>query len=397
MLGHVLITGASIAGNAAAWWLTHHGVQVTVVERAHEFRDGGQNVDVRGIGRTVLKLMGLEQAALDGGTKEEGVAWIDARGRTIARIAMTDAGPNGPTAELEILRGDLSRLLYEPARTRASYRFGDHVTAIEDGEGAATVTFASGMIERFDAAVVAEGVGSSTREMVFPGENEPRWMDVTVALGTIPRTDEDDRFWRLYNAPGARSVGLRPDPYGTTRAGLILRRKAQGEHTWSVEEQKAYVRTQFADAGWQTPRILDGLDGTDDFYLDALRQVRMKRWSKGRVVLVGDAAWCVTPIGGIGSTLAITGGYVLASEMLRAASLPAAFAAYEQAMRPMVTDGQKVHGIGPRMLIPHSKVGIGLLHRALRVVTRPAIMKGLGKAFGGKPIEPDLSLYALTT
>lgn len=394
MRGHVLITGASIAGNAAAWWLTRYGFEVTVVERAPAFRDGGQNVDVRGIGRKVLKLMGLEQPALDGGTKEEGVAWIDARGRTVARIALADAGPNGPTAELEILRGDLAQLLYEPARAKARYRFGDHVTALDDTGNGVSVSFAGGTTERFDAVVVAEGVGSSTREIVFPGENAPRWMDMTIALGTIARTATDDRFWRLYNAPGARNISLRPDPHGTTRAGVLLRRRAQGEHTWSVSEQKGYVRTNFADAGWETPRILDGLEAADDFYLDALRQVRMERGSKGRVVLTGDAAWCVTPLGGIGATLAIAGAYVLASEMARAESVPAALAAYEQVMRPMVADGQKVHGIGPRLLIPQTRVGIGLLHGALRVVTRPAVMKGLGKAFGDRPIEPDLDRYA---
>lgn len=390
---HVLISGASIAGNATAWWLTAQGLQVTVVERAPAFRDGGQNVDVRGVGRKVLKRMGLEQAALDGGTKEEGTAWIDARGHTAARISVADAGANGPTAEMEILRGDLARLLYEPARERATYRFGDHVTAIEDGETAASVTFASGAIERFDAVIVAEGVGSSTREMIFPGENRPRYMGLTFALGTIARTDRDDRDWRLYNAPGARVVMLRPDSHGTTRAGLMLRRKPRGEQRWSAAEQKAYLRETFADAGWDAARVLDGLERADDFYLDVLRQVRMKRWFRGRVVLVGDAAWCVTPLGGIGATLAITGAYVLACEMARGDSLPTAFAEYERVMRPMVTQGQKVPGIAPRMFAPGSRLGIGLLHGAMRMLSRPAVLKTLGRFAGDRIVEPDLDRY----
>lgn len=394
MARRILISGASIAGNAAAWWLARYGVQVTVVESAPGFRDGGQNVDVRGVGRAVLRRMGLEQAALDAGTKEEGVAWVDARGTVIAHLSLAEAGANGPTAELEILRGDLARLLYEPARAQATYRFGDSIAAIEDGATAATVTFTSGTVERFDAVVVAEGVGSSTRELVFPGENRPRWMGLTIALGTIPRTDRDDHFWRLYNAAGARCVGLRPDPHGTTRAALILRRKAGGEQRWSVDRQKAFLRETFADAGWEAGRILNGLDRAEDFYLDVLRQVRMTQWSKGRVVLTGDAAWCVTPLGGIGATLAITGGYVLASEMMRADGMAGAFAAYERAMRPMVAQGQSVPKLAPRLLTPRSQLSIRLLHHALRTVSRPKVLRAVSKAFSSEPREPDLSHYA---
>ncbi|PWH26441.1 FAD-binding monooxygenase, partial [Xanthomonas euvesicatoria] len=139
----ILITGASIAGNTAAWTLAHRGFDVTVVERATRFRDGGQNIDVRGVGREVLQRMGLEQAALAQGTGEEGTAWIDAHGQAVATFKTEDIDGDGPTAELEILRGDLARLLYDAARGHVTYRFGDRIASIEDAAGsdAATVTF----------------------------------------------------------------------------------------------------------------------------------------------------------------------------------------------------------------------------------------------------------------
>ena len=165
----VFITGASVAGNALAWWLGRHGFDVTVVERAPGFRDGGQNVDVRGIGRDVLRLMGLERAALDLGTGEEGTVFVDERGRPVASFKVGDGG--GPTAEMEILRGDLARLLYERAQDRADFRFGDNVAGVAQDGGVATVTFASGLVERYAAVIAAEGVGSATRRLVFPGEN----------------------------------------------------------------------------------------------------------------------------------------------------------------------------------------------------------------------------------
>ena len=393
MTRRILITGASVAGNTAAWWLGRAGFDVTVVERAPAFRDGGQNVDVRGSGRVVLRRMGLEQAALDNGTGEEGTAWVDGKGTAAATFLTIEGEADGPTAEMEILRGDLAHLLYEPASDHAAYRFGDSVTAIEQSDEAATVTFASGATERFDAVIVAEGVGSTTRDRVFGDENVPRWMDLTIAYCTIPRVAEDDRLWRWYNATGGRSVSLRLDRHGTTRAMLSIQQPPNGTQDWGTARQKAWLRERFADAGWQTGRVLDGMDATDDFYFDVLRQVRMPRWSKGRVVLSGDAAWCATPIAGIGTTLAITGAYALAAEMARTDDIVAAFAAYEKAMRPMVEDAQGVPKIAPRIMNPQSRTGIRLLHAALNVASRPSVRGLASKAFGGRSNAPDLSRY----
>ncbi|MBB4155029.1 2-polyprenyl-6-methoxyphenol hydroxylase-like FAD-dependent oxidoreductase [Sphingomonas jinjuensis] len=393
MAKNILITGASVAANTAAFWLGRGGCAVTVVERAPSFRDGGQNVDVRGVGREVLRRMGLEQAALAQGTGEEGTAWVDGEGRPVAEFRTDEMAGDGPTAEMEILRGDLARLLYEAARDRADYRFGDHVTHIvQDGDGAA-VTFASGGTERYDAVVVAEGVGSTTRELAFPQENDPRWMDLTIAYFTIPPTPDDDRMWRWYNATGGRSISLRPDRHGTTRAMLSVQKPPEGEQDWSRDRQRQWLAERFADAGWQAARVLEGLATTDDFYFDVLRQVRMPRWSNGRVALTGDAAWCATPIAGIGTTLAVTGAYVLAAELLRHDDPATAFAAYERAMRPMVEEGQGVPKIAPRLMNPHSRLGIRLLHGVLGIASTPALRDAAAKLFARPPKQPDLSGY----
>jgi 2-polyprenyl-6-methoxyphenol hydroxylase-like FAD-dependent oxidoreductase len=393
MSRRILITGASVAGNTAAWWLGHYGFDVTVVERTPEFRDGGQNIDVRGVGREVLHRMGLEQTALDHGTGEEGTVWIDEQGGEVAKFVTAELGGDGPTAEMEILRGDLARLLYEPARERATFRFGDSIDRVEDGADAVSVTFASGQTEQYDAVVIAEGVGSSTRELVFPKENDPRWMDLTTAYFTIPRQADDDRMWRWYHATDGRSISLRPDTHGTTRAMLTLQQPPNGEHEWSVERQKAYLRERFSDAGWEANRVLAAMEETEDFYFDVLRQVRMKRWSKGRVVLTGDAAWCATPLAGIGATLAVTGGYVLASELMRSSDVGQSFSAYEEAMRPMVEKGQGVPKIAPRLMNPHTRLGINLLHNVLDIASKPAIRGLATKLFASEPEAPDLSRY----
>ena len=294
---------------------------------------------------------------------------------------------------MEILRGDLARLLYEPARQHATYRFDDSIARVDQGDDGADVTFASGIVERYDAVIVAEGVGSKTREMVFRGDNQPRWMDLTIAYFTIPRRADDDRLWRWYNAPGGRSISLRPDRHGTARAMLSVQQPSGGEQDWDAARQKAWLRERFADAGWQSDRVIAGMETTDDFYFDVLRQVRMPRWSKGRVVLTGDAAWCATPIAGYGTTLAVTGAYVLAQELIRFADVEPALTAYEATMRPMVEDAQAVPKIAPRLANPHSRLGIRLLHGALSVASRPAVRGLTGKLFGGRSKDVNLARY----
>lgn len=145
MSKRILISGASVAGNTTAWWLTHRGFEVTVIEKAPAFRDGGQNVDVRGAGREVLRKMGLEKAALDLTTSEAGTDWVDGDDNTIARFAVKDIG-DGPTAEMEIMRGDIARMIYDPAKSRATYRFDETIKALEQD------TFGMRCISRKDRA-----------------------------------------------------------------------------------------------------------------------------------------------------------------------------------------------------------------------------------------------------
>ena len=394
--GRILVTGASIAGNAAAWWLGRYGFDVTVVERAPAFREGGQNVDVRGVGREVMRLMGLERAALDLGTGEEGTIFVDEAGRAVAEFRLVEGAGDGPTAEMEILRGDLASLLYRETRTTATFRFGDSVEALVQDSEAATVTFASGLVERYAAVIVAEGVGSATRALVFPGENRPRWMDLTIAYFTIPRTASDNRLWRWFHAGKGRGVSLRPDQHGTIRAMLSLQGAPEGEQSWNTAQQKALLRARFADAGWETPRVLAALDTTDDFYFDVLRQVRMPRWSNGRVVLTGDAAWCVTPLAGRGTTLALVGAYVLAGELAQG-DPTAAFTAYERVMRPSVEKAQGVRKLVPRLFHPQSRAGVRLVRAALRTAGSPAVQRTIGRLSTGARAEPSLPHYHLKT
>ncbi len=393
----ILITGASVAGCAAAWWLGRsHEFDVTVVERHPEFRDGGQNIDIRGAGREVLRRMGLEERALQAGTGETGTAWVDDDGSVIAQIDTEELGSDGPTAEMEILRGDLARILYEDSRERTTFKYGDYISAVDERADEVAVTFESGTTENFDLVVVAEGVGSRTREIVFPGENEAYPLDMTLAYFTIPRQAHNDRRWRWYHTTKGRGVSLRPDRHGTARAMLSVQKEPEGEQDWTRERQVAWLQERFADVGWEAPRVVSEMVETDDFYFDVLRQVRMPRWSRGRVVLCGDAAWCVTPLGGVGATLALVGGYVLAGELARTDNHSEALARYEGRLRQFVEKAQDIKKIVPRIANPHSRLGLAFMHATVKLAAAPVVKDLMARFLANRSDDIDLPEYELT-
>ena len=395
MPASILVTGASIAGNTTAWWLAKQGFDVEVVERAPAFRDGGQNVDVRGNAREVLRRMGLEELAFQRSTRERGTDWVDEDDSVVARFEAGDSETDsGPTAELEIRRGDIARIIHDAVRERAACRFGDRIEGVEQDAAGVAVRFESGRQARYDMVVVAEGVGSHTRELVFPGENEPRWMDLTIAYFSMPSRPGDSPYARQYNTVDGRGATLKRSLDGQLGAYLGIQKKTEGENEWPVEDQRRFIEAQFAGDGWEIPRMLEAMRQTDDFYFDVLRQVRMARWSDGRVVLTGDAAWCPTPLAGIGTTLAIVGGYVLAGELARASGDTArAFDAYERVMRPFVKEGQNVPKIVPRLLWPHSRAGVKLMRGAMHLAATPVVKHLINNSFARDANHIDLPNY----
>ncbi|AYJ48669.1 FAD-dependent monooxygenase [Rhodococcus sp. P1Y] len=386
----VLITGASVAGPTLAFWLDRAGFDVTVVERSPELRLGGQNVDIRGTGREVVRRMNLEATLLANGTTEQGTRFVDDAGRTIAEFPAGTDDSSGATAELEILRGELARILVESAGPTTTYRYGDHVAGVTQDAAGVDIVFASGAAERFDLVFFADGIRSSSRELVFAGEADIRDLGLYTAYGTIPRIDTDDSWWRWMNADGARVVGLRPDNLGTTRFSLSWMSQSRGYERADPDDVVAAIRATFGDVGGEAPRILGAVGSGSELYVDYLSQVRAPRWSNGRVALVGDAAWCATPLSGMGTTLSVTGAYILAGELARASDHRAAFAQYDAVMRPLVDRAQKLPPGTPKVAHPSTRVGVAVMRSILRLAgSKPA------RVLASKFASPDAEATAL--
>jgi len=390
-----VVSGASIAGLSTAFWLRRAGWDVIVLERAPRFRDGGQNVDVRGLAKDVLERMGLLDAVRAATTTETGTVVVDADGAV--RATLPSDGPEGATAELEVLRGDLARIVLD-AVPDVEVVYGDTVSDVQEHATGVSIVTAAGRRLEAEVLVVAEGARSRTRDRLFPAASiHRRDLGITMAVGTIPRTASDDQTWRWFNAIGGRSVHLRPDNHGTTRAILAY---APGEDLVGVDRAEALtrVRARYAGVGWQAPRVLDAFENADDLYFDQLTQIRVDRWHCGRVALVGDAAWCVTLMGGGGASLALIGGYGLAAALAAptaAADPVTAFAAYERWMRPLADRVGRTPRALVRFAYPRTRVGLAARGVADRLVTATILRTLVQRLHAGKKDDARIALPSL--
>ncbi|MFI7447936.1 FAD-dependent monooxygenase [Nonomuraea sp. NPDC049714] len=318
----VLISGASIAGPALAYWLDRYGCDVTVVEKAPGLRTGGQAVDFKGATHlTVLERMGILEEVRRRQTGGTDQVIVDADGRRLAVMPGEFTG-----GDIEILRGDLSALLFERTAGTCEYVFGDSIASLTDTGDGVRVTFERAAPRTFDLVVGADGIHSNVRRLAFgPEESYVRFLGHYYALAQIDAGDGN----RMYNEPG-RMVTL-----GGPKAPsfFVFASEPLDFDRYDVEQQRRILMDAYRGGGWRIPEILARMPEAPDVHLDSISRVEVDRYAEGRVVLLGDAAYGNT-LGGFGTGLAVVGAYVLAGELLAArGDHRAGFAGYEREFR----------------------------------------------------------------
>ncbi|CAL9443653.1 FAD-dependent monooxygenase [Streptomyces sp. enrichment culture] len=362
----ILVAGGGVAGQALAFWLTRGGHAVTVVERFPALRASGAQVDLRGQGIDAVARMGLLQEVRSQLVDEAGVAFVDSRGKPKATIMANTSGKGRQTltSEYEIMRGDLVRILYEATKDDAEYVFGKSVDGFDQHSDRVTAHFSDGAPGEYDLLIGADGQGSRMRRALLPEDFDPYWrVGVHMAYWFVPRIASDTNIRDTFMAPGGRQIMRRSHNATETQVYFVMREdsaEASAIHRAPIEQQQEFWAERFRDAGWQTERFVAGMKGSPFFYSQEIAQVRIDTWSRGRVVLAGDAAHCASPYSGMGISGGLVGAYVLAGEINRSpGDLPAALANYERVLRPFVDEIQGE--VNPRIL----RVGMPLNQHAI--------------------------------
>ncbi|MQM26745.1 FAD-dependent monooxygenase [Glycomyces albidus] len=350
----VLISGASIAGPALAYWLHRYGFAVTVVEKASAPRGGGYPIDVRGTAVEAARRMGILPRLQDAHVDTRRITFLDPDGGELASVTPHAIAGSVEGRDLEIRRGDLTAILYDTVRDDVDFRFDDSIDTLEQSGHGVDVTFRSGEQRAFDLVIGADGMHSQTRRLLF-GPDAPfhRHLGYCFAVFTMPNTFGLSRELLMWNVPGKAAAlyatGGKDDDlhaflnFHVPEPPLDFRDRAS---------QVDLVAGAFTDTDWKIPALIGAMRDADDLFCDTVSQIRMPAWSSGRAALVGDAAYAPSFLTGQGSSLALVGAYMLAHALAVHRDPEPAFTAYEQAVRPFVTENQALVDHGTAGLFP---------------------------------------------
>lgn len=313
----VVVSGASVAGTAAAYWLGRHGYSVTMVERHPGLRPGGQAIDVRGPALDVLERMGLLAAAQEHKTRIRGASFVDRDGNELFRD--TESTPTGGpvnSPDIELLRDNLVELLYGATQPSVEYLFDDSISTLQDDGDSVRVTFERAAAREFDLVIGADGLHSNVRRLVFgPEEQFVKRLGTHAAIFTVPNFLELD-YWQTWHYGDSTMAGVYSARNNTeARAALAFMDTELRIDYRDTEAQFAELQRRMAEDGWVRAQLLHYMRSAPDFYFDEMSQILMDRWSRGRVALVGDAGYCCSPLSGQGTSVALLGAYILAGEL----------------------------------------------------------------------------------
>jgi 2-polyprenyl-6-methoxyphenol hydroxylase-like FAD-dependent oxidoreductase len=371
----VLISGAGIAGPTLAYRLLQYGMQPTMVERAPQLRTGGYIVDFWGCGYDVADRMGLLPEINQKGYKVREIRVLDSQGEIVASFPASafDRATHGHFISLP--RSELAAAICATTEGKVETIFGDSIAALQESGSAVRVRFEHSPAREFDLVVGADGLHSKVRELAFGPESQyEKYLGCKVAAfsaeGYQPR---DELVYVMHTEVGQQVArfSMRDD-----RTLFLFTFADENPDSGDSQAQKDLLRKRFANSGWECAKILEALDSSTDFYFDRISQIRIEgqQWSRGRVVLLGDAASCVSLMAGEGSSLAMTAAYILAGELHRAGGdYAAAFARYQQLFGPFVAEKQKMALRFAGWFAPPSNLSIFLRNQGMKLLKFPPL------------------------
>ena len=358
----VLIAGASFAGLSSAYWLHRLGYAVTIVEIGHGIKQGGTPVNLRENTIDIVRRMGLFEQVAARRIRMQGIEFIDGAGIAAASMPAPSSPGQGHAAddEIEIERDTLLRMIFDAVHDDVSWKFGDSIAALDEHAGGIDVSFRSGERRGYDLVLGCDGIHSSVRALCFGLEEH--YLHPLGAYFSITIVDKlliAQNTSQMYNEPG---LAVMLNAYnGKTDIVLCFAADEAIDYDYRDEaQQRAIIAARFAGIDWRVPELLAEVKQSRTFYFDKLCQIKMPSWSRGRVALVGDAAYCASPAAGMGGSLAIDGASALADALDKhGGDHMLAFADYDHAFRPFIEQVQAdAVAFGLELLIPRTAAAI---------------------------------------
>lgn len=355
----VLIAGASFAGLSSAHWMSELGYDVTIVEIGPGLRRGGTAVDIRGKTVDVVKRMGIIDEIRANRLNLRQWAFKNANDQTERMLVLRAQGDAPSEHEFEIERFVLLSILLNAVRDRCEIVFGESIAELRETPAGLDVIFEGGARRQFDLVLGCDGLHSGVRKIWFGEEAQfthflQHYFSITIVDKLLIERDTA----QMFNVPG-KAVML--NAY-KNKTDIIFGFVSEQEILYDYRDeawQRRIIADQFAGVGWRIAELLKEVEGSTNFYFDKLCQIRMPSWSRGRVVLVGDAAYCASPAAGMGGSLAIDGASALSDAMREADDYALAFADYDKRLRPFVDEVQaEAVRMGVETLVPRTEGAI---------------------------------------
>ncbi|MFI1461557.1 FAD-dependent oxidoreductase [Nocardia carnea] len=371
----VLIVGAGIAGLAAALRLHRQGWAVTVVERAPARRSSGYLVNLHGPGYDAAERLGLVPALAPHDIGFFTSIMVHADGREKFRLPSAVAEAAVGARTLGIFRGDLESALYDAVAEHADIRFGTTVHAVTQNADEVDATLGDGSHIRADLLIGADGVHSRIRELVFGPEAE-YLVDLGHMVGAFPLETVPERVpegaGTTFIGPGRTAAVMN---LGPQRSSTFFAYRCTDTRAELTQGPATALTRSFGDLGGGVTEALQQLETAPErAYFDSVGQVVMERWSDRRIVLLGDAAWCVTVFAGYGAALALDGADRLGAALSEhSADIPGALAAWEASLRPEVGKRQALARKGISRFAPSTRGQVWASELMLRAIGLPGI------------------------
>ncbi|MBU6464208.1 MAG: FAD-binding domain [Bradyrhizobium sp.] len=385
----VLISGAGIAGPTLAYWLKVAGYKPTLVERAPVLRHGGYVIDFWGLGYDLAKRMGLLDEMNRIGYHVREMRIVNDQGRSVARFGTDVLSDLTAGRYVTLGRSDLSRLLFEKSNGQIESIFGDTIVCLEEQPDFVRVQFEHARERRFGLVIGADGLHSRVRSLVFgPQARFEQHLGYAVAAFEVPGyRPRDENVYCMYGQPG-RMLG-RFTLRNNRTLFLFVFVATTEQMPGTIDEQKALLRDLYRYGGWECTKVLYELDRTDELYFDSVSQIRMPHWSRGRIALVGDAAFCVSLLAGQGSVLAMISSYVLAGELAAACGdHQRAFTRYETLLRTYIAGKQLAAERFAGAFAPKTRLGLSFRNLVVKAFAFP----GLASLVLGRDIADSMEL-----